>query len=352
MVPRAVVHNSAQASVILPRTGLVSMTFPSSLSHRALADPLVPASTIESGPSDKVWLKDLFDAFLRLKVPTPQEYANCRLQAEDVVHTLRRALYPIRLAGTMTGDSLVVGGVGKRTAVAPVACVDVLYLLPSKLRISRTADALKVVHAGLADQYAAEVITAADLGVTITTDDRRVRVIPALEYGTGFKIPGPATLDRASGWRITNPVSEAATLRLSDSLNTGWTRRLLTILKSWRDNTGTSLDSLTLEILVQEFCATQKRQSSLPEAFKAFVAWARSKPVGSITAPGATTSIELDDSWHGNAKAAYWRITLADQTAETDLLKAALEWRHLLGLDFPTLEEPDTPVPPILVACA
>ncbi|MDG2243821.1 MAG: hypothetical protein P8L66_10040 [Rhodospirillaceae bacterium] len=101
---------------------------------------------------------------------------------------------------------------------------------------------MRVVHAGLADQYAAEVIAAADLGVTITTDGRSVRVIPALEHGTGFKIPGPSTLERASGWRITNPVSEAATLRLSDSLNMGWTRQLLTILKSWRDNTGKMLE--------------------------------------------------------------------------------------------------------------
>ncbi|MBT4739374.1 MAG: hypothetical protein HOO09_03235 [Rhodospirillaceae bacterium] len=312
----------------------------------------MPSSAMQTEQSEAGWLSDLFDAFLRVKIPTPQEYANCRLHAEDVVHTLRRALYPIRMAGSMTGDSLVVGGVGKRTALSPIACVDVLYLLPSKLRISRTADALKVVHAGLADQYEAEVIAAADLGVTVTTGDRRIRIIPALEHGTGFKIPGPTTLDRASGWRITNPVSEAATLRLSDSLNTGWTRRLLTILKSWRDHTETPLDSLTLEVLVQEFCATQKRQATLPDAFKAFVAWARSKPVGRITAPGAATTLELDQSWHGSAKAAYWRVTLAEQTASTDRLKAALEWRNLLGMDFPVPEDSDKSVPPILEACA
>lgn len=328
------------------------MTFPASLSHRALADPLVPSSSLESAQPGTDWLSELFDAFLRIKIPTPQEYANCRLHAEDVVHTLRRALYPIRLASSITGDSLVVGGVGKRTALSRIACVDVLYLLPSKLRISRTADALKVVHAGLANQYEAEVIAAADLGVTVTTNDRRIRIIPALEHGTGFKIPGPTTLDRASGWRITNPVSEAATLRLSDSLNSGWTRRLLTLLKSWRDHTDTPLDSLTLEILVQEFCATQKRQATLSDAFKAFVAWARSKPVGRITAPGAATSLELDQSWHGNAKAAYWRITLAEQTESTDQLKTALEWRHLLGMDFPVPEGTDRLVPPILEACA
>jgi hypothetical protein len=329
------------------------MTFPSSLSHRALADPLLPANPIHINPPETAWLEELFNAFLRVMIPTPQAYANCRLQAEDVVYTLRRALYPLRLAGTITGDCLIVGGVGKRTALAPITCVDVLYLMPSKLRISRTADALKVIHAGLSDQYEAEVISAADLGVTIATADRLVRIIPALEHGTGFKIPGPTTLDRASGWRITNPVSEAATLRLSDSLNTGSTRRLLTMLKAWRDTTQTTLDSLTLEILVQEFFATQRRQATLPGAFKAFVAWARSKPQGRVTAPGAVTSLDLDDSWHGNAKAAYWRVTLAEQTGANDPLKAALEWRHLLGVNFPVPEEAkETSLPPIIEACA
>lgn len=328
------------------------MTFPASLSHRALADPLVPTSPEQYRKSETSGIDELFNAFLRVVVPTPQAYANCRLQAEDVVHTLRRALYPNRLSSATTGDSLVVGGVGKRTALAPISCVDVLYLLPSKLRISRTADALKVIHAGLSDQFEADVIKAADLGVTVTAADRQVRVIPALEHGTGFKIPGPTTLDRASGWRITNPVSEAATLRLSDSLNTGGTRRLLTILKSWRNTTQTQIDSLTLEVLVQEFFSTQPRHATLPEAFKGFVAWARSKPEGRITAPGAVTTLELDTAWHGNAKAAYWRATLAQQSAATDLLKAALEWRHILGMSFPVPEQDGSSVPPILEACA
>jgi hypothetical protein len=328
------------------------MTFPASLSHRALADPLLPASIIEPNHLENYWLNELFNAFLRTVVPTPQAYANCRLQAEDVVHTLRRALYPNRVPEIMSGDALVVGGVGKRTSLAPIECVDVLYLLPSKLRVSRTADALKVVHAGLSEQYEAEAINAADLGVTVSTSDRNVRVIPALEHGAGFKIPGPTTLDRASGWRITNPIAEAATLRLSDSLNTGGTRRLLTLLKSWRNNTSTPIESLTLEVLVQEFSATQQRNGTLPEAFKAFMAWACSKPTLRLTAPGAVTALEIDDSWHSNAKAAYWRITLAEQSAETDKLKAALEWRHLLGIGFPVPEETSVATLPILEACA
>jgi len=330
------------------------VTFPPDLSHRAMADPLAPAPAIDIQNADPVWLHELFNAFLREIVPTPQAYANCRLQAEDVIYTLRRALYPLRLAGSVTGDSLIVGGVGKRTALAPIECVDVLYLLPTKLRISRSADALKAVHAGLAAQYEYEAIEASEFGVSVLLPDRKVRVIPALDHGAGYKVPGPETLERASGWRITNPVAEAATLRLSDSLYTGATRRLLTILKAWRDASQVPIDSLTLEVLVQEFFATQRRPPALPDAFKAFVAWARSKQQGPLTAPGAQTELDLDQAWHGAAKAAYWRVTLAEGTAKTDPLKTALEWRHLLGMRFPVPETPeaDTDIPPILNACA
>ena len=38
----------------------------------------------------------------------------------------------------------------------------------------------------------------------------------------------------ASGWSVSNPVAEAATLRLSDSLYGGRPRLLLTALKAWR----------------------------------------------------------------------------------------------------------------------
>jgi hypothetical protein len=330
------------------------MAFPSSLSHKAMADPLIPTGTYDVQAADPVWLHELFNAFLREIVPTPQAYANSRLQAEDVVYTLRRALYPLRIAASVTGDSLIVGGVGKRTALAPISCVDVLYLLPTKLRISRTADALKVLHAALAHQYETDAIAASELGIEVLLPDRRVRVIPALGQGAGYKIPGPTTLARASGWRVTNPVAEAATLRLSDSLYGGATRRLLTLLKAWREASKVPVDSLTLEVLVQEFYATQPRPPALPDAFKAFVAWARSKQEGTLTAPGAHTQLELDKAWHGAAKAAFWRITLAEGTAKTDPLKTALEWRHLLGLHFPVPEthEADTDIPPIIQACA
>ena len=328
------------------------MTFPLALSHKSMADPLPSEGAVQPMSKDRDWLDDLFNEFFRAKIPTPQAYANARHQAEDVVHALRCALYPIRIAANVTGDSLIVGSVGKRTALSPITTVDVLYLLPSKLKVSRSAEAFKVVHAGLLDQFDQDSISTDDLGVLVSCTALKVRIIPALETGSGYKIPKQVTLNHAAGWQIANPISEAATLRLSDSLNTGATRRLLTLLKSWRENLQVPIPSLALDVLAQDYFATQRRQPNLQEDFRAFAAWGRSKTPGDITAPGAYTSLYVDDSWHGHAKAAYWRTTLAEQSVAQEPRKTVLEWRHLLGESFPVPEGSSETIPPILEACA
>jgi len=328
------------------------MSFPVALSHRTMADPMSASigTAITAGEAD--WLTESFNEFFRKKVPTPQAYANARMQANDIVHSLRSALYPQRVAMAITGDSLIVGSVGKRTALAPIASVDVLYLLPTKLRVSRSADAFKVIEAGLSAQFDEVDIETDSIGVCVKTGFMRVRLIPAVEGASGYRIPQPVSLDHASGWRIANPIAEAATLRLSDSLYSGATRRLLTLLKSWRENRRVDIPSIALEVLVQEYFATQQRQAAIQADFKAFMTWSRSKTPGPVKVPGARTSLQVDEAWHGSAKAAFWRTTLAEQSVSSDPQKTSLEWRHLLGLDFPVPEESGTSIPPILEACA
>ncbi len=130
------------------------------------------------------------------------------------------------------------------------------------------------------------------------------------------------------------------------------TRRPLTLLKSWRETLQVPIPSLALDVLAQDYFATQRRQPNLREDFRAFAAWGRSKTPGDITAPGAYTSLFVDDSWHSHAKAAYWRATLAEQSVVQDPQKTALEWRHLLGEVFPVPEDSCETIPPILEVCA
>ena len=308
--------------------------------------PLPPA-LVKRPPSDPVKVSGFpataqvpvlgacFGEFLRRVVPSHTAYGLARGVCDDVTAVLRAELYPKNARDTASGsDHLVAGAVGKRTSVAPITEVDVLYLLPTKLTAQKAGDALKIVWAVLTNRF--DGVTIAETGVLVPRGALWVKVLPCREYEGAYLIPGTPTLSRATGWSITNPVAEAATLRLSDSLYGGRPRLLMTALKVWRLQAAVPVSSFVLELLVQEFYAGAPRPYELERALIDFWAWARQRPRGAIKPPGGQTEIEVGEEWHGKAKAAYWRATLADHHIKAGkVAEAAAEWRQVLGEAFP-----------------
>ncbi len=280
-----------------------------------------------------------FGEFLRRVVPSHTAYAIARSTCEDVVTALRTELRPNWSAQTETeqkqrSDYLIAGSVGKRTAVAPITTVDVLYLLPPKLAAQRSADALKIVWAVIKNRYEGANIT--DAGVLLQRGEQWVKVMPGREHGGSFLIPARPTVERSSGWVVTNPIAEAATLRLSDSLYGGRPRLLLTALKSWRAHAQVPISSYALELLAQEFYAGSPRQFELERALIEFWAWARKRTPCALKPPGGQSVLDVGSEWHQKAKSAYWRTMLADHHLKAGkVTDAALEWRHILGPIFP-----------------
>jgi hypothetical protein len=310
--------------------------------------PLPPA-LIKLPPSDPVRISGFpvaasvpaigacFGEFLRRVVPSHTAYAMARGICDEVVVALRSELYPKsvpRTAAHERADHLIAGGVGKRTAVAPVTEVDVLYLLPPKLAAQKSADALKIVWAVLKTRFEGAAI--AETSVVLPRGESWVKVLPSREYDGAFLIPGTSTAPRAMGWSITNPVAEAATLRLSDSLYGGRPRLLLTALKAWRNHAQVPIGSFALELLAQEFYSGSPRPYELERALVEFWAWARIRTPCALKPPGGQTALDVGKEWHGKAKAAYWRATLADHHLKAGkVTDAAAEWRQVLGPAFP-----------------
>ncbi len=273
-----------------------------------------------------------FGEFLRRVVPSHTAYAMARGICDDVTAVLRAELYP---KGANAGDDhLIAGAVGKRTSVAPITEVDVLYLLPPKLTAQKAGDALKIVWAVLKSKF--DGVTIAETGVLVPRGALWVKVLPCREHAGAYLIPGAPSLTRSSGWSISNPIAEAATLRLSDSLYGGRPRLLMTALKAWRAHCTVPIGSFALELLAQEFYAGAPRPYELERALVDFWAWARHRTPCALKPPGGQTAIEVGQEWHGKAKAAYWRATLADHHIKANRVKdAAAEWQQLLGLSFP-----------------
>ena len=274
-----------------------------------------------------------FGAFLRRVVPSHTAYGVARGVCDDVIAGLR-AVMPHPDGAT---DYVITGAVGKRTALSPIRMADLLYILPPKFIAAgngRAGDALKTVANLLAPKLAG--VTVHGAGVIVPRGSLWVKVLPSAPHRGAFLIPGAATLTRASGWSISNPIAEAATLRLSDSLYGGRPRLMLTALKAWREASKVPISSFALELLVQDYYASGPRAFELDKALTEFWVWSRLRTPCKLTPPGAQSAVEIDTAWHGKAKAAYWRVTLAEHHLKTGkLIDAAVEWRQLLGLAFP-----------------
>lgn len=308
--------------------------------------PLPPA-LVKRPPSDPVRVSGFplaaqtpvlgacFSEFLRRVVPSHTAYAVARGVCDDVTAVLRAELYPKNARDAATGsDHLIAGAVGKRTSVAPITEVDVLYLLPTKLTAQKAGDALKIVWSVLKNRF--DGVTIAETGVLVARGALWVKVMPCREYDGAYLIPGTPTLTRATGWSITNPIAEAATLRLSDSLYGGRPRLLMTALKAWRNQAQVPIASFALELLAQEFYAGSPRPYELERALVDFWAWARKRTPCALQPPGGQTVIDVGPEWRGKAKAAYWRATLADHHIKAgEVADAAAEWRQVLGEAFP-----------------
>ena len=307
------------------------MPLPPALVKRPSSDPVRISGFSAPGSG----LSALFGEFLRRAVPSHTAYAVARGICDDVAAALRAELYPKGTAAEMSGgDHMIGGAVGKRTSVAPITEVDMLYLLPPKLTAQKAGDALKIVWAVLKTRF--EGVTIADTGVLVPRGALRVKVSPCRDHGGAYLIPGTPTLTRATGWSITNPIAEAATLRLSDSLYGGRPRLLMTALKAWRLHAEVPIAPFALELLAQEFYAGSPRPYELERALVEFWAWARIRTPCALKPPGGQTAIDVTDAWHGKAKAAYWRATLADHHLKaTKFTEAAAEWRQVLGPNFP-----------------
>ncbi len=298
------------------------MPLPPALAKRPAADPIKLPAALAGAP-----LGANFGEFLRRAVPSHAAYATARAVCEDVTLALRAELYPKSAAGEYN-DYLVAGAVGKRTAVAPIAEVDMLYLLPAKLAAQKAKDALKIGWAILKNRF--DGVTMSESAVLVPRGPVWVRVLPCREHAGAYLIPAPG------GWSISNPIAEAATLRLSDSLYGGRPRLLMTALKAWRRHAEVPISSFALELLSQEFFAGAPRPYELERALVDFWAWARKRTPCALKPPGGQTSIDVGAEWHGKAKAAYWRATLADHHLQKGkFADAAAEWREALGPLFP-----------------
>jgi hypothetical protein len=313
----------------------MSTTLPASLARVSIADP-VRVSGFGQNQQPPLSLNACFAEFLRRIVPTSPAYVAAKHAAARIAADLRAEFYRNPSIDVTETDHIVAGSVGKRTAVAPIRCADLLYALPPKLGISQSVDALNAALAVLRQRHPDALLTPDHTGVMVPTSAMIIKVVPCVPRDGAFLVPGLATPTRPQGWSLTNPIAEAATLRLMDSMYASRPRLMLAVLKSWKANCEVPISSFALELMTMDFYSSAPRAFDLGAALIDFWAWSRKRTPVTLKPPGASTAVAIDDSWHGKAKAAYWRATMAEYHVNQGKgVEAALEWRSSLGPLFP-----------------
>ncbi|MBL8630865.1 MAG: hypothetical protein JNM81_14620 [Rhodospirillaceae bacterium] len=289
----------------------------------AAAEPVKAAAANAAAPD----LPACVTEFVRRIVPNTAAYGAARETATHIATDLRAELY--RDPNT-ANDHYIAGSVGKLTAIAPIGTVDLLYVLPPKLGITDPDTALKTAWAVLKSKHEGARIADDKSGVLVAAKGLTVRVQPCLPRDGAFLVPS------VNGWTLTNPIAEAATLRLADSMYGPRLRMMVAVLKAWRLHNDVPVSAFALELLAQDFYASAPRPHDLTTALADFWAWAKKRTPATLKTPGASTAVTVDAAWHGKAKAAYWRVTLAQShVVQNKVASACQEWREIVGPLFP-----------------
>ncbi|MBL8644519.1 MAG: hypothetical protein JNK21_11350 [Rhodospirillaceae bacterium] len=306
----------------------MTTALPATLATTGVADPVqaLGAGTQQPLPD----LQACIGEFLRRIVPNTAAYMAARAAATRIAADLRAELYREPQPNTAESDHMVAGSVGKLTAIAPITTVDLLFVLPPKLGISKPGDALKTAWAVLKSKHAGARISDDQTAVLVNDSDATARVLPCLPREGAFLVPGP------DQWSLSNPIAEAATLRLMDTMYGNRPRLLMAVLKAWRLHNAVPISAYALELLAQDFYSSAPRPQDIATALADFWAWAKKRTPATLKTPGASTAVTVDAAWHGKAKAAYWRVTLAQShVMQKKMADAAKEWRELVGPLFP-----------------
>jgi hypothetical protein len=294
-----------------------------------------------------------FSAFLAGIRPTALELTAAREAAAEVAGLLGR-----RFAGTgrkRGGEYRMVGGYAKGTAVRAASAVDLLFVLPARLRpnsrqVAAGADA--AVLALMDDAIA--VLGARYAGVQLTRDGWLSVVLPAASGGRaltvrlmpsfacaagGYLIAVPGARNGGGRWRHLDPAAEAANLAGADAISEGKASHLIRILKVWQRTRKVPISPFALELLAVDFVTTwlyQRRSVVFYDwMVRDFFFWMVAQQGRLLAVPGSGEEMVVGDDWTPKAEAAYVTAALAADFERDNRDDRALAcWRELFGNDF------------------
>lgn len=240
----------------------------------------------------------------------------------------------------------MVGSWGKGTAIRPPYDIDVFMPLP--VDVYQRFDAyygngqsalLQEVKGHLAATYPQTNVRGDGQVVVVAFNSLTIEVVPVINYDSTGRWLMPDT-NNGGRWKISNPGAENSALDYADTVANQNVRKLIQIMKAWKDHCSVPLKSFQLEVLVTGFLTYYAHRSQdyfyYDWFVRDFLFYLIGRRNGYVIAPNSGETVWLGDAWLSEAETAYASAVSACENERDDYVYLAGEdWQKIFGSRIP-----------------
>ena len=191
---------------------------------------------------------------------TDEEWEKCENRLKELTKRLNRKYYSLdELEDEETDNGLIVGSVGRTTAVRNVSDFDYIFSLPSEVyrRFDSYEDngqsaLLQEIKNELLKRYPNTKIKGDGQVVVIDfSDGGKIELVPAFEQSDGnFKYPDSRN---GGSWKTTKPKPEIEKCKSLNSNFNNHFSNLTRLIRRWKNHMGFSFKGLLIDTLISDF---------------------------------------------------------------------------------------------------
>jgi Second Messenger Oligonucleotide or Dinucleotide Synthetase domain len=279
-----------------------------------------------------------FRSFFDKLQPTPAEVEDAVTKQLGVRRSLHRDYWN---ESTDSPLGFVVGSWGKGTAIRPPTDIDVFMQLPlddyhrfNNYIGNGQSALLQEVKLVLEKTYPQTNMRGDGQVCVVAFNSIIVEVVPVFKFDADRWVM-PDTHDGGS-WKTVNPAAEVALLDHTDLVASSNARKLVQMMKAWKQNCNVPIKSFILELVVSEFLQSYEFRAKDFFYFDWFVRdffrYLLSRTNGLIWAPNSATYVSLSNEWESRAVSALDRALNACEYEYKDMIAhAGEEWQKIFG---------------------
>lgn len=240
----------------------------------------------------------------------------------------------------------LVGSWGKATAIRPPNDVDLFMPLPIEVYNRFNANTgnvqsalLQEVKGHLSDTYSQTRMRGDGQVVVVAFNTLMVEIVPVFDYdGAGSWLMPDA--NGGGTWKKSNPQAEVYALDYGESVANRNVRKLIQMMKVWREHCSVPLKSFQLEVLVTEFLTNYAHRDQdffyYDWFVRDFLRYLIAQKNAYVWAPNSGDLSWLGEEWVSKAEMAYGRAVKACDCEHDDfVILAGGEWQKIFGPRIP-----------------